>query len=473
MENYEKTFEKLEKSAVKMTLTFPAAAVQEAYGADLAKYARQLTIPGFRKGKAPVSIIESKFGDTIINETFTNMLDKAVEAIFSPKEGESEVEEQYRPLDNRAMNLANEDEIFPIKKGQDIVCQIKYDVYPQFELGTYKGLTVEYPFTEYDPKSEDAEIESIRTRNAVIQEKSGSDAAVGDIATIDLAELAADGTEIADSRKDAYVFTLSDPGSAPYDFDSDIVGMKVGETKQFEKTYAEQSAWPGQTKTWKVTLTKLKVRVLPELDDDFAQDVSEDYKTMADMREAVHKKCFEQYEEQAKAAKVDAILTAVEKATAIEVPELMIANSLEEKWYGFVQNFTGNGQRSFADAEKYLEGMGMTRESYVSMMGERFGEENVSEIKKSLILEKIQQVEKTAEEDESKIDAFIAENKIDVKQYGEAYEPMARAQIKEQLGRDNAIKLLTDSNTFVRVDPKPMGTTPENETQPESAGEEN
>ncbi|MBO4388216.1 MAG: trigger factor [Spirochaetales bacterium] len=473
MENYEKTFEKLEKSAVKMTLTFPAAAVQEAYGADLAKYARQLTIPGFRKGKAPVSIIESKFGDTIINETFTNMLDKAVEAIFSPKEGESEVEEQYRPLDNRAMNLANEDEIFPIKKGQDIVCQIKYDVYPQFELGTYKGLTVEYPFTEYDPKSEDAEIESIRTRNAVIQEKSGSDAAVGDIATIDLAELAADGTEIADSKKDAYVFTLSDPGSAPYDFDSDIVGMKVGETKQFEKTYAEQSAWPGQTKTWKVTLTKLKVRVLPELDDDFAQDVSEDYKTMADMREAVHKKCFEQYEEQAKAAKVDAILTAVEKATAIEVPELMIANSLEEKWYGFVQNFTGNGQRSFADAEKYLEGMGMTRESYVSMMGERFGEENVSEIKKSLILEKIQQVEKTAEEDESKIDAFIAENKIDVKQYGEAYEPMVRAQIKEQLGRDNAIKLLTDSNTFVRVDPKPMGTTPENETQPESAGEEN
>lgn len=458
MEKYTTKFEKLEKSAVKLTLTFSSGAVTEAYNADLAKYAKQLTLNGFRKGKAPVSLIESKYGDTIINETFTGLLDKAVGEIFTPADEKDAPADEFKPMDSRALDLMNEKDIFPIKKGQDVVCEIKYDVYPQFELGQYKGLKVEYSAPDYDPKVEDDEIEAIRARNAVIEEKKSDVAEEGDIATVDLAELADDGAEIEASRKDGYVFTLSKTASAPYELDADVIGMKVGASRTVAKEYGKDSAYPEQKKTWKVTLSKLKVRTLPELDDEFAQDVSERYKTMADMRKDIHDKAFGAYQKSVEAAKVEAALDAVAKSTEIAVPDLMVANSIEEKWYGFVQNFTGNGQRSFADTEKYLSGMGMTKESYLSMMGDRYGEENLMEIKKGLVLSKIEEVEKTQENDEDKIAKFIEDNKIDTKQYGEAYEPMVKAQIKEQLGRDNAIKFIVDNNEFVKAEPKAAAT---------------
>ena len=128
MEKYTKKFEKLEKSSVKMTLVFSAAAVDESFKTELGKYAKQLTINGFRKGKAPVSLIESKYGESILSETFTDMLDKAVQEIFTPEDEKEAVAKEYQPLDSRALDLMNEKDIFPIKKGEDVVCQIKYDV---------------------------------------------------------------------------------------------------------------------------------------------------------------------------------------------------------------------------------------------------------------------------------------------------------------------------------------------------------
>ncbi|MDD3163510.1 MAG: trigger factor family protein, partial [Sphaerochaetaceae bacterium] len=108
MEKYTKKFEKLEKSAVKMTLTFTAAAVDADYQAQLAKYAKQLTINGFRKGKAPVSVIENKYGETVLNETFTDMLDKAVQEVFNPEDEKNAVAKEFQPIDSRALDLVNE-----------------------------------------------------------------------------------------------------------------------------------------------------------------------------------------------------------------------------------------------------------------------------------------------------------------------------------------------------------------------------
>src|SRR5574344_977204 len=231
MEKYTKKFEKLEKSSVKMPLVFSAAAVDESFKTELGKYAKQLTINGFRKGKAPVSLIESKYGESILSETFTDMLDKAVHEIFTPEDEKEAVAKEYQPLDSRALDLMNEKDIFPIKKGEDVVCQIKYDVYPQFELGTYKGLKVEYSAEDYDPKVEETELEGIRSRNAMIEEKKGDTAEAGDIVTLDLIEIAADGSEIEETRKNDYVCTLAETPAAPYELDKKIIGMKRDEVK--------------------------------------------------------------------------------------------------------------------------------------------------------------------------------------------------------------------------------------------------
>ena len=469
MEKYTKKFEKLEKSAVKMTLTFTAAAVDADYQAQLAKYAKQLTINGFRKGKAPVSVIESKYGETVLNETFTDMLDKAVQEVFNPEDEKNAVAKEFQPIDSRALDLVNEEAIFPIKKGQDVVCEVKYDVYPEFEIAPYKGLKIEYSVDDYDPKVEEDEIENIRSRNAVISEKKTDVAEPDDIATIDLCEIAEDGSEIAETQKNDFVFTIAKEPAAPYEIDADVAGMKVGDVKTVEKQYDKQSAYPEEKKTWKVVLKKLKVRTLPALDDDFAQDVSDAYKSMDDMRKDIHSKNFEQYGKQVENVKIEAALNSISKNTEIAVPETMIESALEEKWYGFVQNFTGNGQRSYADAEKMLASQGVTRESYSSMMGDRFGEENISEIKKTLILDKIEALEKTEVTDDAEVAKFIEDNKIDTKMYGDAYEQMVKDNIKVQMGKDNAIKYVIDNNEFVKVEPKPAAEPAAEAAEPAKA----
>lgn len=454
MEKYTKKFEKLEKSSVKMTLVFSAAAVEESFKTELGKYAKQLTINGFRKGKAPVSLIESKYGESILSETFTDMLDKAVQEIFTPEDEKEAVAKEYQPLDSRALDLMNEKDIFPIKKGEDVVCQIKYDVYPQFELGTYKGLKVEYSAEDYDPKVEETELEGIRSRNAMIEEKKGDTAEAGDIVTLDLIEIAADGSEIEETRKNDYVCTLAETPAAPYELDKKIIGMKRDEVKTAEVEYAKESAYPEQNKTWKIVLKKIKVRTLPELDDDFAQDVNEKFASIDDLKKDIHDKAFDAYEKQVENVKIDALLKEIIKNTSIDVPELMVDNALEEKWYGFVQQFTGNGQRSYADSEKYLASMGITRESYTSMIGDKFSDENLSNIRAGLILDKLVEVEKTQVADDSELDKFIEENKIDTKMYGEAYESMVKGELRSQIGKDKAIQFLIKNNEFVKVEKK-------------------
>lgn len=214
------------------------------------------------------------------------------------------------------------------------------------------------------------------------------------------------------------------------------------------------SAYPEQNKTWKIVLKKIKVRTLPELDDDFAQDVNEKFASIDDLKKDIHDKAFDAYEKQVENVKIDALLKEIIKNTSIDVPELMVDNALEEKWYGFVQQFTGNGQRSYADSEKYLASMGITRESYTSMIGDKFSDENLSNIRAGLILDKLVEVEKTQVADDSELDKFIEENKIDTKMYGEAYESMVKGELRSQIGKDKAIQFLIKNNEFVKVEKK-------------------
>lgn len=442
----------MEKSSVKLTLTFAKEAVAESYKASLNKYAKQLTIDGFRKGKAPASVIEKKYGETILNESFSELLDKAVGEIFTPEDETKKPAKEFQPIDSRNLDLLNEDTLFPIKKDEDVECQIKYDVYPEVELPQYKDLEIEYSADEYDPKVEEAEIEAIRNRNAMLKTKTDA-AEVGDTATLDFEELDEDGFPIEGSEKEGYAFTIASEPAAPYEFDNEIVGMKTDEVKTFTIEYSENSAYPGEKKTYKATLTKLSVRILPELDDDFAQDVSEKYETLEDMKKDIHEKSYKDYEKRLTNLQIESLLDKLVATSNIDVPQTMIDASVEEKWYGFVEQFTQGQSISFEMATKRLADAGITKENYIRSMGERFGEENEKNIKKSLILEKVMEVENTtATEDEIK--AFIEENKIDTKQYGEAYESYVMAQLKDQVSKDKALKLLEESNKFVKVEPK-------------------
>ena len=431
---------KLEHSSVELTLTLSAATIEEDYSKTIKDYAKKLTLKGFRPGKAPVSLIESKYGDAIREEVTFKLMEKNLQDSYK------DMDAKDRPLPYSTPELQNEEALLPFKPNTDVTYSVIYDVLPTVTLPEYKGLEIEYPARQITDEDVNAEIERLREQNAMVISKNGT-IAEGDIVTIDYAELDADGNEMAANKRDDFTFTVGSSYNF-YKLDKDLVGMKKGDETVIEKTYDDDSGmgtdYLGRTVKIKVAVKEVKYKEVPELDDDFAQDVKDEYKTVDDLLKATRKQLEDNAEEANKGAKLDAVVKALLEKTEIDVPKSMVEAQLEQDWQNFISRFGMNEE----DVLKIMGAQGGGKENFL----ETRRADTVQNIKGQLIIEQIKEEQKYEVSEEE-----IAE---ELKNYGEDitkdnpnYESMkiyAEDDVKYRKARD----LLLESNTFKPVEPK-------------------
>ncbi len=346
----------LDNSAVELQLTVPKNSVEQEYQKVVSKYAKTLQIKGFRKGKAPIPVLEKKFGEALLEETMYALIEASVESAL---EG---IEEQYKPLQYSSPKLVDEESLV-LEKDKQFSFAVSYDVFPQYEIPEYVGYALTVPKVTIADEQVDEELTKLREQNSMVIEKDGP-AAADSIVTVDYCELDAEDKPIEDTAREDYVFTVGTEYNI-YKFDDDIIGMKAGDTKIIEKSFDEDYSikeYAGKSVRISVTVKVVKERDIPELDDEFAQDISEEYETLEDLRKATRGKLEQQLENKLRNTKINALYDALLKKFSIALPQSMIAAELENSW----RNFISQSQMQEEYMLQLLEMQGKSRDDLLA-----------------------------------------------------------------------------------------------------------
>ncbi len=421
---------KLENSSVELTLTLKADKIEEAYKKALSDYAKKLTIKGFRPGKAPVTLVESKFGNEIREETTFKLMEDNLEDSYK------DLNEKERPLPYCTPVLQNEDSLFPLKANTDITYSVVYDVVPEVKLPKYTELEVEADTRKVSAKEVNEEIERLRQQNAMIVAKNGA-IADGDIVTMDYAELDAEGKDIESTKRDDFTFTVGSSYNF-YKLDKDVIGLKKGEDKVIEKTYGDDSGmgsdYLGKTIKVRVAIKEVKVKDVPELDDEFAQDVKDEYKTVDDLKKATKKQLEERAEDENKGIMLEALVNEIAKNTEVAIPKSMVEAQLEQDWKNMISRFG----MSEEDVVKLLAANGGGKEEFFASRRTEVTES----LKAQLILEQVKEEQKfevSAEELEKELKNYGEDINKDNPNY-EAFKIYAEDDVKYQKAKDYLLK---------------------------------
>ncbi len=319
--------ENLEKSSVKLTITVGKDDAKKEYDSLLEKYSKTAQIKGFRRGKVPVSLLELKFGESVRGEAGVNIIENSLKEAFES------VEKKPLPLEPPAL----EGEI-DLELGKDFTFAVKYDYYPDIKLGTYKGVEIEEPSASIGAEDLKRELESIQDQNSVVIDKASGVVENGDIVTINYIEVGEDGKEIESTSREDFVFTVGS-GYNRYKLDEEIVGMASNAEKIVEKEYPADVQDPelaGRKIAVKVKVTQIKEKKLPELDDELAQDVSEDYKTLDDLKKDIKKRLREFANSRIRQMNIESLIEKIRSGSNVEIPESMIRAELTSSWSNFV-----------------------------------------------------------------------------------------------------------------------------------------
>ena len=325
-------FTNLEKSAVKLTVTIAKKDVQESYNSIVAKYVKSAQIPGFRKGHVPANVLERKYGDAIKADALSEIIDKSLNEIF-----EKETENRPLPYQQPVMDQVPE---FDVSK--DLTYTVTFDVFPKVEVKDFAGIEVKEPQVSVGDKELEDELKAIQERNAVVMDKKADETVEKDnIVTVDYKE------ENGENRN-GYVFTV---GSADdiYKISDDVIGMKKDETKEVSK----------DDKKITLTVKAIKTRQLPALDDDLAQDVSEKFKTLDDLKADIKRNLEVAKTRKIAEIKSQSLLEQLVEKNAFDIPASMLAAELDGRWRMMAQQF----QTSPEQLEKMIAASGQTKEA--------------------------------------------------------------------------------------------------------------
>lgn len=327
-----KEFTKLEKSAVKLTVTISKDDVAANYQEIINKYAKNIQMPGFRKGHVPVAVLERKYGTALKADVTTDLIDKSLNEIF-----ENETESRPLPYAQPAIDKLPEIDI-----AKDLTFTVTYDVFPKVSVTDFKGITVKEPQVTIGEKELNEELKSIQERNAVVIDKKDDEKIEKDnVVTINYSEIDENGKEIDGSKRQDFVFTVGS-GQDIYKIDDDIIGMKKNETKQITKKYSKDDSdkdLAGKTKKISVTVTAIKIRNLPKLDDDLAQDVSEKYKTLDDLKNDIMKNMEHAKEKRVAEIKSNDLLSQLVERNPFDIPASMLKAELDSRWDMMAKQF--------------------------------------------------------------------------------------------------------------------------------------
>ncbi len=337
--------ENLEKSSVKLTITVGKDEAKKEYDALLSKYAKTAQLKGFRRGKAPAALLEQKFGESIRSEASMNIIETSLQEALETVE--------KKPLQFEPPALEGE---AVLELGKDFTFSVTYDYYPEIELGEYKGVEIEEPTVSITAEDIDRELEVIRDQNSVVTDKGSGTVGKGDIVTINYTEVGDDDAEIDGTSRQDFVFTVGS-GYNRYKLDEELIGMEKDGEKVVEKEFPEDFEDPelaGKKVRVKVTVTQIKEKQLPELDDELAQDVSEEYKTLDDLKKDIRKRLREAAKQRIRQLSVDAIIEKIGENSKVAIPESMIRVELGSAWTNFV-NRSGMPENQLL---QLLEGQG-------------------------------------------------------------------------------------------------------------------
>jgi trigger factor len=428
--------EKLENSRVRLTVECDAEALEEAIQGAYKRVVKRVTIPGFRKGKAPRKLIELNYGPEVFFED-------AVDILF-PK--------AYRSaLDETGIEVVDQPDvdIEKIEIGSGVTFKIEVDVYPEVELGTYIGLEAEREKVNITDEDVDRVLRDQQERFAeLIVVDSRTDVREGDYAIIDFAGYL-DGEPFSGGAAQDHLLQVGSGQFIP-GFEEQLVGMNIGETKDVVVTFPEDyhaEHLAGKEVTFKVTVKELKERVVPELDDDFAKDVSESASTLVELREEIRKNLQEEAERRTTIALENKLLDKIGEDSKIDLPQSMIRHQAEHMVNDFFMSLMYRG----ISREGYLKATNQTEEDLIS----QFEGEAARRLRHDLILEAVAKAEGITvsdEEVEAEIDRRVADNEGHEEEARKYFEGQ-KESIRLMLQRQRTMQTIVDSAKITEVEP--------------------
>ena len=419
--------EKLEKNMAKLTIEVSAEDLDKAMEKAYQKQKSRISLPGFRKGKAPRKMIESMYGKGVFMEDAVNSL---VPQEYTKALGECDLEIVSQPEIN----------VTQMEPGKALIFTADVAVKPEVTLGDYKG--VEVPKSEIAVTDEevDAEVKKEQDKNARTVAVEDRAAANGDITTIDF-EGFVDGVAFEGGKGTDYPLTI---GSHSFidTFEEQIIGMNIGDEKEINVTFPEEyhvDELKGKPAMFNVSVKEIKEKQLPELNDEFAQDVS-DFDTLAEYKDDLKNKIADRKSREAKAKQEDEAIAKIIEDSKMDIPDAMVDTQVNR----MVEDFAQRLQQQGLSVEQYFQYTGMTADKIMDEMKP----EAVKRIQSRLVLEAVVKAEniETSEEDfEAELKKMAETYKMELDQIKEFMGDYEKKQIKEDLAIQKAIEVITGS----------------------------
>lgn len=420
--------EKLEHNMAKLTVEVAAEDVEKALQAAYLKQRKQINIPGFRKGKVPRQMIEKMYGPEVFyDEAANNMIPDAYAKAYD----ESELDIVSQP----------KIEVVQMEKGKPFIFTAEVATKPEVTLGDYKGLKVDKVSTRVTQKEVDEEIEKERERNARTIEVTDRAVQDKDEVTLDF-EGFVDGVAFEGGKGEDYPLTIGSGSFIP-GFEEQLIGAEIDKEVEVNVTFPKEyhsEELAGKDATFKCTVHTIKAKELPELDDEFASEVSE-CETMDAYRAEVKKNIKERKERTGKEKKENqAVDQAIENAQ-MDIPEAMIEFQVRQ----MADDFACRIQQQGLTVEQYFQFTGMTAEK----MMEEMRPQAEKSIKTRLVLEaivKAENIEVSDERVEEELTKMAEAYQMEVEKLKEFMGENEKKQIKEDLAVQEAITLLVNES---------------------------
>ncbi|GFI10018.1 MAG: trigger factor [Lachnospiraceae bacterium] len=419
--------EKLEKNMAKLTIEVSAEELEQGLQKAYLKNKNRINVPGFRKGKVPRQMIEKMYGPEIFYEDAANAL---IPDAYAKAMDECELELVSRPVID----------IVKIEKGQPFVFTAEVAVKPEVTLGAYKGIEVEKIDTAATEEEITAEVDKERDNNSrtiTVEDRAVEN---GDMTVIDF-EGFVDGTAFEGGKGTDYPLTIGSGAFIP-GFEEQLVGAEIGREVDVNVTFPEEyhaKELAGKPAVFKCTVKEIKVKELPDADDEFVKDVSE-FDTMEEYRADLKKKIEDRKAADAKAKKEDAVIEKIIEGAQMEIPEAMIDTQAESLVDDFAQRLMMQGM----SLEQYAQYTGATVESMKNQMKPQAKKR----IESRLVLEAVaaaENLEASEEDIEAEMNRMAESCKMELDKLKELISEEEKKNMRQDLSIQKAIELVTEA----------------------------
>lgn len=419
--------EKLEKNMAKLTIEVSSEEFENAIAKAYKKNKNKISMPGFRKGKAPRAMIEKMYGKGIFYEDAANSI---IPDAYADAAKESELEIVAQP----------EIDVTQIESGKPFIFTATVALKPEVTLGEYKGIEVEKKEVEVTDEEVEAEINKVRESNARMLDIDDRATQDGDTVLIDFYGYV-DGKQFEGGKADDYSLVL---GSHSFidNFEEQLVGKNIGDDVEVNVTFPENyqaEELQGKPAVFKVKIKEIKVKELPELDDDFAQDVS-NFDTIAEYKEDLKKKLTENKEEALKREREEAVIGKIIENAQMDIPEQMVDAQTRQMTQEFAQRLSSQG----LSIDQYMQFTGLTPQKMI----EELKPQALKRIQSRLVLEAVvaaENIETTEEELDKEIENMASMYQMEVDKLKEVIGEEEKKQIGLDLAVQKAVEIVTEA----------------------------